>query len=331
MVPADRGDAIAGASRRDRADRTPRRAASAASSANVCLRPRRARPPVDHRRCRRRCHGRGAGSSRRRGRCRASCSSRRRPRVARHAEIGLADHRRGGDLVGRAAERRPDPARRRRRAPRDAGVSSARSARRPRTSCPAARSVSTVSNSAVDEHRCQPERRFVEQHDAWLGHEAAADRQHLLLAAAQRVGALAAPLAEPREEGQHVVESVGDVASPAADRVRTEQQVLDDGHRAEQLASLRHETERRDGRSISARSPVMSLSVERDGAGLDARSNPAIVLSSVDLPTPLAPSRATNSPCSTFSDTSRSTGTLPYPADSPSTCEHDTHAGTTPR
>ena len=52
----------------------------------------------------------------------------------------------------------------------------------------------------LDEHRGQPQRRLVEEH-AGRGSaiSAAADRQHLLLAAAQRPRQLRAPLGQDRE------------------------------------------------------------------------------------------------------------------------------------
>jgi hypothetical protein len=50
-----------------------------------------------------------------------------------------------------------------------------------------------------DDLRRQAQRRFVEQQHARLGHQAAGDRQHLLLAAGQQAGALLQPLAQARE------------------------------------------------------------------------------------------------------------------------------------
>src|SRR6185369_15712222 len=46
----------------------------------------------------------------------------------------------------------------------------------------------------LDEHRRQPQGRLVEEHEDRLGHEAPADRQHLLLAAAERPRQLHTPL-----------------------------------------------------------------------------------------------------------------------------------------
>ena len=55
----------------------------------------------------------------------------------------------------------------------------------------------------LDQQRREAERRLVEDEQLRLGHQAAADREHLLLAAGQRAGALALPFGEPREDREH--------------------------------------------------------------------------------------------------------------------------------
>ena len=50
-----------------------------------------------------------------------------------------------------------------------------------------------------DEERREAERRLVEQQQPRPLHECAREREHLLLAAAERPGLLAAPLLDPRE------------------------------------------------------------------------------------------------------------------------------------
>src|SRR5438046_2822317 len=55
------------------------------------------------------------------------------------------------------------------------------------------------------EDRREAEARFVEHEDPRLGHEAACDREHLLLAARERARELRAPLAETREEREDLV------------------------------------------------------------------------------------------------------------------------------
>ena len=52
----------------------------------------------------------------------------------------------------------------------------------------------------------RPERRLVEHDQARLAHQAAADRQHLLLAARQRAGGLLAALGEAREQAEHALQ-----------------------------------------------------------------------------------------------------------------------------
>ena len=54
-----------------------------------------------------------------------------------------------------------------------------------------------------DQERGEAERRLVEDQEPGLGHQAAPDREHLLLAAGQRAGALALPFGEPREDREH--------------------------------------------------------------------------------------------------------------------------------
>jgi hypothetical protein len=51
----------------------------------------------------------------------------------------------------------------------------------------------------LDQQRRQAERGLVQDQQPRLGHQAAADGQHLLLAAAQRAGELPRALAQPRK------------------------------------------------------------------------------------------------------------------------------------
>src|SRR5438034_10915315 len=55
----------------------------------------------------------------------------------------------------------------------------------------------------LDQHRCEAKGWLVEHKQAWPGHEGPSDGEHLLLAAAQRSGALLQPLAEAREIFEH--------------------------------------------------------------------------------------------------------------------------------
>ena len=65
----------------------------------------------------------------------------------------------------------------------------------------------------ADDDRREPERRLVEQQQPRPRHQRAADRQHLLLAAAEQAGALVEPLAQDREQ-------LEDVASRCRARAR---------------------------------------------------------------------------------------------------------------
>src|SRR5262245_39127260 len=95
-------------------------------------------------------------------------------------------------------------------------------------------------DSAADHDRAQAHRGLVDQEDARSRHQRAAERQHLLLAAAHAAGELAAPLGEPRED----LEAERQVACDLATRGRpegAEQQVLLDGEPREQPAPLGHQ------------------------------------------------------------------------------------------
>src|SRR5579859_2785860 len=76
----------------------------------------------------------------------------------------------------------------------------------------------------LDRDRRQAERRLVEDQEARLGHQAAADREHLLLAAGERARALRGALLEPRKDVQHPLE-VPRAARPGA-AVAAELEVL---------------------------------------------------------------------------------------------------------
>ena len=60
-------------------------------------------------------------------------------------------------------------------------------------------------NSSSTSSGDEPERRLVEDEQPRLGHQAAADGEHLLLAAGERAGALALPFGEAREDREHAL------------------------------------------------------------------------------------------------------------------------------
>ena len=96
------------------------------------------------------------------------------------------------------------------------------------------------------------------KHDeARLPHQAAGDRQHLLLAAGERAGALPPPLGEPREERQHALERrLG--AGARARHHGAHLKVLADRHGGEDLAAFRPPGRCRDRRCGATDSPAIS-------------------------------------------------------------------------
>ena len=72
----------------------------------------------------------------------------------------------------------------------------------------------------VDPHRREPQRWLVEDQQPRFGHQRAADREHLLLSAGERAGALRGPLLQPRKYGEdalHVPRAVLAAAAIAAE------------------------------------------------------------------------------------------------------------------
>src|SRR4051794_31359504 len=88
-----------------------------------------------------------------------------------------------------------------------------------------------------DEDGCEPERRLVQQKKPRPEHERARERQHLLLAAAQRPGLLLAPLRQPGEVREDPLELGLD---RAAARIGAEAEVLRDCQLRERAAPLGH-------------------------------------------------------------------------------------------
>ncbi len=92
----------------------------------------------------------------------------------------------------------------------------------------------------VHDRRRQSHRRFVEHQHAGLGHEGAADGEHLLLAAAHQARDLAAPFLEP---GKKVVDTRHQVVGVAAPGVAAQLQVLFDRERRDDHAPFGHQRE----------------------------------------------------------------------------------------
>ncbi len=70
----------------------------------------------------------------------------------------------------------------------------------------------SASKSIVDHDRGEAERRLVEEQEPRAGHEGAAEREHLLLAAAQRPGALRGAVGE---DGEQLVDAREPPLAPA--------------------------------------------------------------------------------------------------------------------
>ena len=84
---------------------------------------------------------------------------------------------------------------------------------------------------------------LVEQQEARLGHQRAAERQHLTLAAGQRAGKLIASFGKTRKACVDILQIAlyGGTVAPA--RISAEDKVVLDRHLGEQLAPLRHEAD----------------------------------------------------------------------------------------
>ena len=101
-----------------------------------------------------------------------------------------------------------------------------------------ARSRSSAANRSLRHLRREAERGLVEQQQARLGHQAARDREHLLLAAREQPGALVQPLAQAREALEHRL----DLARvPLAARVGAEREVVEHRKLGKHLAALGHQ------------------------------------------------------------------------------------------
>src|SRR2546427_11826027 len=90
----------------------------------------------------------------------------------------------------------------------------------------------------LDEQRREAKGWLVKHKQAWPSHERPPDRKHLLLAAAQRSGALLQPLTQAREileNGRRILARGAEIAS----RVPTEQQVLAHRGAGEEYAAFR--------------------------------------------------------------------------------------------
>ena len=98
---------------------------------------------------------------------------------------------------------------------------------------------------------CEPQRRLVQHHDGRLGQQRPADGQHLLLAARQVAGAVAAARFEQRKEPVHRLQAAAGLGAAPAQGPGRGAQVLVDGQVGEHVPPLQHGDE-------AAPRPVMS-------------------------------------------------------------------------
>src|SRR5262245_7158543 len=119
----------------------------------------------------------------------------------------------------------------------------------------------------LDEHRREPQRRLVEQHQGRLRHQRAPDRQHLLLPAAERSRQLRAPFGQDGEARVRALEGGLDPALVRA-HVGAHLEVLEHGQLREELAAL---GDVRDPAAHDrlARQPVDALPAKADRAARD--------------------------------------------------------------
>src|SRR5206468_5894726 len=116
----------------------------------------------------------------------------------------------------------------------------------------------------LDQYRREAKGWLVEHKQAWPSHERPSDCEHLLLAAAQRSGALLQPLAQAREIFEHARRLLARGAEIAS-RVPTEQQILAHGQIREYLSSFGHLDDPRPDHAVWAPS-IDPLAVEVDRA-----------------------------------------------------------------
>ena len=96
----------------------------------------------------------------------------------------------------------------------------------------------------VDDDRREAERRLVHEEQPRLSHQCSADRQHLLLTAAQRPRHLSAALGQAGEEGVDPAQRLA-VGRSRGVAVRAEVEVVADREAREDPASLRHDRDAR--------------------------------------------------------------------------------------
>ena len=133
-----------------------------------------------------------------------------------------------------------------------------------RIDCPARLEPRQALPDLGADQRRQAFGRLVEDQQPRIGHQRAADRQHLLLAAGQKIAHAAEPLGEPREQVADPVErpGLGGVGAVGGGR----DQVLARGQVGENLPPLRHQADAELGHPIGRQAADLAAG-EADRAG----------------------------------------------------------------
>ena len=94
-----------------------------------------------------------------------------------------------------------------------------------------------VRKHLLHDHRREAQRRLVQHDELGQAHQAAADREHLLLAAGHRPRGLPAPLGEARKQREHLLHRLRPLGARARQE-RADLQVVLDAEAREHLPAL---------------------------------------------------------------------------------------------
>ena len=188
--------------------------------------------------------------------------------------------------AGRLAATRPCTSRAARRPPPYGG----RTARRPAPTYAAPGYAGHLAVEPLDRQRGQAHRQLVEHQHRRVGGQAAGQRQHLLLAARQRAGQLAAPVAELGESGRRRPPRPQPTAGGDPGR---HAQVLAHGQVGEHAPALGDEAQPPRRHRVAG---AVDLRPARITSPPASRCRPASDVQRVVMPAPLGPRTATTSP-----------------------------------